>query len=166
MTEVAQIYLGNINDNPDLAELVKIETCLEVYLRESDRHKGRIHTHTDSGVAIGIIKSRDRSLNSGDLFKTESGDLLLVHLQEQKLMVISFSGLGINNIPAKLVHLGHILGNHHYPIMVQDDKIYVQLVTEQEIIEKTIKDLNIIGLKISYEMKTAPLENTFLSHSH
>ena len=166
MTEIAQIYLGNINDNSDLSELVKHETCLEVFLTESDRHKGRIHTHTDTGIAIGIIKSRDRALQSGDLFQTESGDLILVHLQERELMVLSFSELVGDNVPVKLVHLGHILGNHHYPILVQDNKIYVQLVSDAIVLEKTIKDLHIAGLEINYEMRSPNKHLEFSAHNH
>ena len=166
MTEVAQTYLGNINENPDLSELVKIETCLEVYLTESDRNKGRIHTYTDAGVAVGIIKSRDRSLHSGDLFKTESGNLLLVHLQEQQLLVLDFSRLETNISPARLVYLGHVLGNHHYPIAIQDNKIYIQFVTDKNIIKQTIIDLNIPGLQISWKRQKADQEISFASHSH
>ncbi|WP_019509085.1 urease accessory protein UreE [Pleurocapsa sp. PCC 7319] len=166
MTEVAQIYLGNINHNSDLFELVQKETCLEVFLTVSDRQKGRIHTHTDTGVAIGIIKSRDRALQSGDLFQTESGDLIRVHLQERELMVLSFSESVAVNVPVKLVHLGHILGNQHYPIVVQDNKIYVQLVTDAKIIEKTIKDLHIAGLEINYEMRSPNKHLDFSAHSH
>ena len=61
MTEVAQTYLGNINKNSDLAELIAIESCLEVYLTPKDSAKGRIHTQTVRGLPIGIIKGRDRA---------------------------------------------------------------------------------------------------------
>ena len=92
MTEVAQVYLGNINNNSNLSKLVK-KTCLEVTLNQSDRHKGRIYARANSGMDIGIIKSRDRALQSGDVFKTDSGKLLLIHLQQQKLLVLDLSQL-------------------------------------------------------------------------
>lgn len=166
MTEIAQTYMGNINDNADLAELAKIETCLEVTLQESDRHKGRIHAHTIDDIAIGIIKSRDRSLTSGDLFKTNSGQLLLIQLQEQELMVLDLSALEDNISAATLVHLGHTLGNHHYPIMIHNQQIYIQLSTDKIILEKLIKDLNISDLKIRYEMQSFNHDLTFLAHNH
>ncbi len=166
MTEIAQTYLGNINDNSDLAELVKIETYLEVFLQESDRNKGRIHAHTIDGVAVGIIKSRDRSLESGDLFKTNSGQLVLIQLQAQKLMVLDLSSLEGKFCQTKLVSLGHTLGNHHYPIVIHNQKIYIQLITDKLILEKLIKDLNIIGLQITYEMHSFNHKITFISHNH
>ena len=166
MTEIAQTYMGNINHNSDLAKLVKIETCLKVTLQQSDRHKGRIHAHTDSNVAIGIIKSRDRSLQSGDLFKTESGKLILINLQEEELMVLDLSSLESNISATKLVNLGHVLGNHHCPMMVREQKIYIQLATDKLILEKLIKDLDILGLQINYEVYSSSQNITFESHDH
>ncbi|MGL5942049.1 MAG: urease accessory protein UreE [Waterburya sp.] len=164
--EVAQIYLGNINDRPELSELFKQENYLEVYLQPSDRHKGRIHTHTQTGVGIGIIKTRDHPLQSGDVFKTESGIFLLIHLQTEELLVLDFSALEPNIIPTTLVYLGYVLGNQHYPIAIQNNKIYVQLVTEPKVIENIIKNLHIPGLQITYENIAINQEITFYSHHH
>ena len=166
MVEIAQTYMGNINHNSDLAKLVQIEICLEVTLQESDRHKGRIHAHTDSGMAVGIIKSRDRSLQSGDLFKTNSGKLVLINLQEQELMVLDLSSLESDTSATKLVNLGHVLGNHHCPMMVRGQKIYIQLATDKFILEKLIKDLNIPSLQINYEVYSSTQNITFESHNH
>lgn len=166
MTEVARTYLGNINNNPDLSELVTKETCLQVHLTESDRLKGRIHTQTTSGITIGIIKSRDHLLRAGDVFETQSHKLLLISLQEQEFLVLDFSRLESNILPKNLVCLGHILGNHHYPLAIKDDKIYIKLTTDKSIIEKMIQDLNIPGLQIRYEVKTTEENISFASHSH
>ncbi len=166
MTEVAQTYIGNIQDSSDLAELITIETCLAVSLRESDRHKGRIHAHTNSGIAVGIIKSRDRALRSGDIFKTDSDQLLLIHVQEQELLVLDLLTIDSSVAYTKLVYLGHILGNHHYPITMQENKIYVQLITDKLILEKLINQLNIPGLQINYQRQSDNQELAFLHHSH
>lgn len=165
MAEVAQIYLGNIDQNHDLAELVARETCLKVCLKQSDRQKGRIHTYINEDLAVGIVKSRDRFLQSGDVFQTESGKLLLVHIQEQKLLVLDLSNLQDNVAATELVRLGHILGNHHYGIAIQNKKVYVKINTEPKIIDKTIADLQIPGLQITYEMHS-PQDITLISHSH
>lgn len=166
MTEVAHIYLGNVKQDSDLAQLIITKPYLEVSLRESDRYKGRIHTHTDSGIAIGIIKSRDHALKSGDLFKTDGDQLILINLQETELMVLDLSTIGHQFSVDKLVNLGHALGNHHYPIMMQSGKIYVQLITDKSILEKLIKDLDVPGLQINYE--TAPFNHdpAFKVHGH
>ncbi len=151
MTEIAQNYLGNLHKNTTLVEQVKTavesQLCLEVYLSLTDSRKGRIHTHSTSGVDVGIIKSRDWSLQEGDVLTTQTGKLLLVHLQKQKLMVLSFTE-PVATEPIKLIHLGHTLGNHHYPIIVKDNKIYLQITENASQIESTIRNFQIQGLEI------------------
>ena len=166
MIEIAQTYLGNINSDRELAQLAAEQTDLKVTLSQSDRHKGRIHARTDSNLAVGIIKSRDRALQSGDLFKSNSGKLILVYLPEPELLVIDFSAVKPEVSLAKLVHLGHVLGNHHYPIMMQNDRIYVQLTTERSILEKLIKELNIADLKLEYQMQPSDRLTNFSAHHH
>ncbi|WP_041933716.1 urease accessory protein UreE [Gloeothece verrucosa] len=155
MIELAETYLGNITENSSLSQRIEKalsdENCLKVYLNHTDSGKGRIHTHTTCGKEIGIVKSRDWSLQEGDVFETQQGKLLLVHLEQQKLMVIRFN-LPVNH-PINLVHLGHVLGNHHWPIIVQNDKLYVHLAADEEVIEKTIRNFSIPGLEISYEWR-------------
>ena len=166
MIQVARVYLGNIDRDFALAKLVANTVCLEVSLDRSQCHKGRIHTHTDDGVAIGIIKSRDRLLQSGDVFQTESQRLLLVHLREQKLLVIDLSGLNQNIAAAKLVQMGHILGNNHYAIAIQDNKILVRGTPDFGALEKAIADLQIPDLQITYKMLNSSANTNFTSHTH
>ena len=166
MTEIAQTYLGNIDRNPELAKSIATKICLEVYLSQGDRHKGRIHSYTEDNLAIGIIKSRNRPLESGDVFQTESEQLLLVHIQHQELLVIDLSAVDKNIALTRLVHLGHVLGNHHYSIAVRDNKIYVRVDTESKAIEKIIDDLQIPNLQITYETPSSLSDNVFSSHTH
>jgi urease accessory protein len=164
--EIANKYLGNIQENVNLSRQLTTENSLEVHLSPSDRVKGRIHTHADSGVAVGIIKSRDRSLEEGDVFQTESGKLVSIHLQPQKLMVLSFSSSTTDTLPAKLIHLGHVLGNHHWPIIVRKNKIYLQLAVDEAVMEETIADFKIPGLKIDYESRSPSEHLNFDHHTH
>ena len=166
MKEVTREYLGNTNHDLELARLITLETYLEVNLQFDNRAKGRILARTNSGIEIGIIKSRDRTLQSGDLFRTNSGKLLLINLQEQEVLILDFSTLDPNIFCAELVHLGHVLGNHHYPIKIQQGQVYVQLVTDKITLENILKDLKISGLKIDYQRLHGDVQFAFLSHEH
>lgn len=170
MTEVAQKYLGNIKQNLKLIEQVnqakKANKYLEVLLQESDRAKGRILTKSVSGVSIGIIKNRELRLKSGDVLETEAGNLLVIKVQEEKTMVLSFTFTATNEQVLELVKLGHLLGNNHYPIKIQDNKIYVRLVTNPKVIEKNLKQLNIDGLKIEYTNQSIDYEQQEFLHHH
>ena len=69
----------------------------------------------DSDEAVGVIESRDRVLQPGDLFKTDSDKLLLIQLKEQEFMMLHLSTVDSNIDPQKISYLSHVLGNHHYP---------------------------------------------------
>lgn len=169
MKEVAQKYLGNIAKDSSLEEQIKIarETnrYLEVYLQRNELVKGRIFTKTTSRAEIGIIKSRDLVLRSGDIFETETGNLLLIKIAAERLIVISFEQPVKDHCLMDLVSLGHILGNHHYPIKIDKNKIYVRLITEAKVLVKMIEELNIPGLKITFETNS-DLEIPYSPHSH
>ncbi|MBP5971761.1 urease accessory protein UreE [Brasilonema sp. CT11] len=169
MTELAEIYLGNSKENVSLSEQIEkarsSALCWEVHISQTDSRKGRIHAHTTTGVAVGIVKSRDWALREGDVLETEEGKLLLVHLQEQKVMVLSFTK-PVTEHAIKLIHLGHVLGNHHWPIIVQDGKLYVQLAADVEVMESTVRDFQIPGLEIDFELRSPQQYLDFSPHTH
>jgi urease accessory protein len=171
MIELAETYLGNIAENASLSKRMEKlsfqEHCLEVYLSQTDSGKGRIHTHSTSGIEVGIVKSRDWSLREGDIFETQQGKLLLVHLQEQKVMVLTFiEPVSVHQRAIDLIHLGHVLGNHHWPIIINDGKLYVELVVDAEVIEATIRHFAIPGLNIGYERLSPQEHLKFSEHAH
>ncbi|MDE5082212.1 MAG: urease accessory protein UreE [Trichodesmium sp. St15_bin1_1] len=167
--EIAETYLGNLTKDANLAQRVEtaytLNNCLETYLSQTDSGKGRILAESTSGTIVGIIKSRDWSICEGDVFITKSGKLLLIHLQEERLMVLSFSE-PVENHAIELVHLGHVLGNHHWPIIIKKNRIYVQLIVDSGIIEATIAKFQIPGLKIDYELRSPQEHFQFSQHSH
>ena len=169
MTQIASTWLGNYNVDVTLAQQIEQEriagSCLEVYLHPDNSSKGRIYARSTSDVAVGIIKERDRTLDSGDVFKTEQGQLLIVHIEAQKVVVIRFTGV-VGDLALELIHLGHVLGNHHYPILLDAGKIYVELVAPLEVIMATIKSFKIPGLCVSYESRSPDQKLFFSHHSH
>ncbi|MDJ0532247.1 MAG: urease accessory protein UreE [Xenococcaceae cyanobacterium MO_207.B15] len=170
MTVIAKQYLGNINQNYELVERVnqakKANKYLEIEIQESDRIKGRIFTKSVSGVTIGIIKNRELLLKTGDILETELGDLVLIKLQEEKAMVLTITAPVTKNNALDLVRLGHLLANNHYPIKIQDNKIYVRLVTNPKVMEKNMQQLNITGLEIGYTTQSINYDNQDLTHHH
>lgn len=169
MTELAQTYLGNSIKDASLAERIEKARdsgrCLEIRISQTDSRKGRIHAHTTSGVTIGIVKSRDWLLQDGDVLETEQGRLLLVRLQEQKVIVLRFTE-PVTDRAIELIHLGHVLGNHHWPIIVQDRQLYIELAVDAQVIEATIREFQIPGLKIDYELRSPNDHLDFSQHAH
>lgn len=171
-THLAQTYLGNRHQEPQLAEQLAAAPHLEVTLALSDRTKGRIYAQTHTGEHVGIVKDRHWSLADGDVFETQAGFLLLVHLHAQRVMVLRMAAVQPDPAPLDpgqalaLVHLGHTLGNHHWPIVVEADRIYVQLASDPRVMESTLRGFAIPGLEISYEARSPGDPLAFVSHGH
>jgi urease accessory protein len=167
--DLAQTYLGNYLSNQALQQKVEAARaagcCLEIELNQDDQAKSRIYTKSSSNIAVGIIKERGRALRDGDVFKSQQERLLVVHLRAYELMAISFSNEQPGHALA-LIHLGHTLGNHHYPILVTKDRIYIQIITDKNLVEEIIQNFNIPGLKITYENQSFENYLKLTSHMH
>ncbi len=182
--ELADTYMGNLNEQPEISEQAaqaqKDGRCWAVMIERSDRLKGRILTHTASGQLIGIVKGRDWLLRDGDVLMTALGNWVVVSIQSQRVMALRFEE-GVSNQAIALVHLGHVLGNHHWPMTVQNGVIYVELAAEAAVMEQTVsaiaQTLQLKGLQVSFEERSADKFLDFsqklaqdsslnLSHSH
>ncbi len=161
-TELAEDYLGNVSESADIARRVmqaqrEENGCLEVWIGLGDRAKGRILTQTESGQSVGIVKARHWLLRQGDVFSTAHNHLVLVHLQPQTVMALRFDAR-VSNPAISLVHLGHALGNQHWPVSAQGETLYVELVTDAAQMESTLRkianSLAIEGLQINFETKS------------
>jgi len=167
--DCTQTYLGNyfqqIRLQQDIDVVRPSHSILEVELTQADQKKSRIYAKAHSGDTIGLLKQRDWQFTHGDVFQLEGDRLLVIHLESQLLMVLSIETFLLDN-SLKLIHLGHTLGNHHYPIVVTTDKIYVQISDDSTHIEETIRAFNIDGLRIEYERRSPNQVLSFATHHH
>jgi len=172
--ERAEIYMGNVSESADLARRVlharETGECLEVEIKRGDRTKGRILTQTASGQPVGIVKERDFMLKEGDLLLSENGYMVLVSIQQQQVMSLRFDS-EVENGAIALVHLGHALGNQHWPVTAKGEVLYVELVADAGLMESTLqkiaKRLSIKGLQIGFETHLSDQAIDFLGdHSH
>jgi urease accessory protein len=161
-TELAEDYLGNVSESADIARRVmqaqrEDDGCLEVWVGLGDRAKGRILAKTSEGQSVGIVKARHWLLRQGDVFSTAQNRFVLVHLQPQSVMALRFEE-GVSNRAIALVHLGHALGNQHWPVTAHGETLYVELVTDAAQMESTLRkiasNLGIEGLQMSFETKS------------
>ncbi|MEL6901711.1 MAG: urease accessory protein UreE [Cyanobacteria bacterium J06606_4] len=159
-TLIANTYLGNLSNSEALAKQVQQKQAdghvLTVYIEQTDRSKGRIFTKTDCGQAVGIVKSRDWSLADGDVLATQTDSIVRVALYPQKVIALRFAP-SAENLAVHLVHLGHVLGNHHWPIRLIGSTLYVEQVADIELMQSTLQEtvntFGIQGLQIAAEAK-------------
>jgi len=177
---VADEYLGNINEDRDIAidvsQAEQQNTCLTVAIERKDCGKGRIFTHTAANQPVGIVKSRSWRLREGDVLRSQSQQLVLVRLQKQPVIALQFERKARNS-PVDLLRLGHIIGNRHWPVTIKGETLYVEVAANADVIEATIREaietMNIQGLYIVREYKAADQalefsvsETTAQPHSH
>lgn len=167
MTEIAAVYLGSIKQDSELAARVeKAETVLEISLQPADRNKGRILAQTSTGEQIGIITDRHRSLDTGDVFFTESGRFVLLSFPAEKVLAVHFEE-GMEHIDSsKLILLGHLLGNQHYQIKIAPDRVYIRTSGDSKVIRQQIASLELPGVVMTTEDLASIEGMTAHSHSH
>jgi len=170
---VAETYLGNLHQNPTLASKINLAQPITIEINRQDCRKGRIFVKAKTGESVGIVKSRDWLLKDGDVMATQSQQRVIIQLQQQQVVAIRFSP-SAQNQAVHLVYLGHVLGNHHWPITVQGHTLYVELVTDADIVKSAILEIakmrEIQGLSLSIETRNAeqfiPFEQAQIRHSH
>lgn len=170
---LAKTYLGNVGEDKDLAARLAAARakgrCLEVLIERGDRIKGRLFTHTASGQPIGIVKGRDWLLRDGDLLETDQNHLVLVSIRQQQVIALKFAD-GASNQAIPLIHLGHALGNRHWPITIKAETLFVELVADAELMASTIREmahtLGIEGLQIGFEGRSAEAALDFSDAHH
>ena len=174
--DLATQYLGNLSTDAALAQRVHQAQhhsgCLEVYLDAGDRVKGRIHAHAQSGETVGIVKDRSWAVSAGDVWQTDSGKLLLVHLKDRGLLVLSFDGQTVGDgaddgAALALIQLGHALGNHHYTLSRHHQKLYLPITGDRTLLETTLASFQIPGLVVTYAERSPdslPLADRFPIH--
>ena len=173
-TELADAYLGNVSESADVARRImqaqREDRCLEVEISRGDRTKGRILTQTAEGIAVGITKERDWLLRDGDVLSTANHKFVLVSLMQQQVMALRFEP-DVENEAIALLHLGHTLGNQHWPVTTQGKTLYVELVADaaqmKTTLIKMVDSLGIKGLQISIEAVSSENAMDFsMGHAH
>ena len=180
VTEMADTYLGNVRESADLtwrvAQARDDGRCLEVVIGRSDRPKARIMARATNGQQVGIVKSREWLLRDGDVLATNQRHMVLVALDQQQVMVMRFEEGSGNRRPLlwrgyanTLIRLGHVLGNHHWPLVIDGDELYVEMMAEPAVMERIVREaadqLGIKGLTISFEQRS-PHEALNFAHTH
>lgn len=166
-TEIADRYLGNVNEDRVLQSEIaldrKCDRYLEVFIDRQDARKGRILVTSGpasqpSGVSIGIVKGRNWVLREGDVMLTQRQQRVLIHLKKQQVIALQFDRKAYNS-PTKLMQLGHAIGNAHWSVVAAGETLYIEVTSNAERLESTLQSvverLEIKGLHIVRESKTA-----------
>lgn len=105
-----------------------------------DLEKKRLRKKTDRGTDIGLVLEQETSLHNGDILTDGIKTIVVEQLPEK---VISLR-LKDNNSVEFLVLIGHIIGNRHRPIAIENEIIYfpIQADSEMQVFERLFIEIS------------------------
>lgn len=134
--------IGNIfNDKKLMTKFKQMESrkrCQRLKISRLELERSRIRKKTDLGTDIGLILDSGTRLHHGDVIVSNLKKFIIIEQLPEKVISIRIRELKEN--PTGLVILGHIIGNRHKPIVINDDILYfpVQAYSEVEIFKKLL----------------------------
>jgi len=136
-TELAVLKItkisGNILADSELKKRFEIfekqRKCERLHLTRQELEKKRLRKNTDKGTDIGL-SFNDTKLNHGDVLILEE-KFILVEQSPEKVIVIKIKQ---NSNQEALVLLGHIIGNRHRPIAIDNQTIMFPIQAESELV--------------------------------
>lgn len=134
--------IGNIFDDKKLMtkfkQMESRKSCQRLKISRLELERSRIRKKTDLGTDIGLILDSGTRLHHGDVIVSNLKKFIIIEQLPEKVISIRIRELKKN--PTGLVTLGHIIGNRHKPIVINDDVLYfpVQAYSEVEIFKKLL----------------------------
>ena len=162
--------LGNVYYDKKLAEKFKklsgTANCELIKISRSEIEKTRFRRNTDKGTDVGMVLSMVSKLHNGDVLLSDNERLIVIEQIPEK--VISIKTKKTENSEKILVTLGHIIGNRHRPIQIENDgKIIFPILSDSEIeVFKKLFSSVIDHIDIKIEERIFEPQNGMDVHEH
>jgi len=144
------------------SQILKEKAFEKLQISRSDLEKNRLRRTTDKGTDISIVLERGSKLQHGDILN-HGENFIVVYQTPEKVITVKTKedSFGL------LVLLGHIIGNRHRPISLENRTVTfpIQAESELEIFEKLFAP--IIGkIEMSIEEKIYISDQRMNVHEH
>jgi urease accessory protein len=128
--------IGNVFYDTEFAEKFKklrgTANCELIKVWRSELDKTRFRKNTDKGTDVGMVLNEISKLHNGDVLLSETERLIVIEQIPEK--VISINTKKTEKSEKILVTLGHIIGNRHRPIQIENDgRIIFPILSDSEI---------------------------------
>ncbi|MHB8602149.1 MAG: urease accessory protein UreE [Nitrosotalea sp.] len=128
--------VGNIFQDPFLGDKFKklsSEKCERIRISRIELEKNRFRRNTDKGTDVGISLESDEKLHNGDVLLDELDKFIVIEQMPEKVISINVRG-DLNMVKKIMPVVGHIIGNRHRPIQIDEEGIiYFPVMAESEI---------------------------------
>jgi len=162
--------LGNVNYDKEFAEKFKklrgTPNCELIMVSRSELDKTRFRKNTDKGTDVGMILNDISKLHNGDVLLSETERLIMIEQIPEK--VISIKTKKKEKSEKILITLGHIIGNRHRPIRIENDgEIIFPILSDSEIdVFKKLFSSVIDQIDIKIEERIFEPQNGMDIHEH
>lgn len=135
---------GNIFENKELEKkyhsLNDRSLCESLKFSRQELEKKRMRKNTDKGSDVGLIFDDNSKLSHGDVLIIDDKFIFVEQLPEKILSVSQKSISKNKDLP---VILGHIIGNMHRPISIEENSVSfpIQDDSELELFKKLFEEI-------------------------
>ena len=160
--------IGNIFDDKKLMtkfkQMESKKRCERLKISRIELERSRIRKKTDFGTDVGLILDSGTRLYHGDILVSNTNKFIIIEQLPEKVISIKIKKLKKN--PSGLIMLGHIIGNRHKPIVIDDDILYfpIQVQSEVEVFKKLLNIVTNLELEVK-EQIFQPQHGTYV-HEH
>lgn len=118
----------------------------------SDAGKRRLRRPTKGGIDFAISLEHSEYLFHGAVLLDTDEHVVIVSRPEEPAVIIDLDQHGpIQDVLQRAARIGHAFGNQHIPIEVINCSILAPVLTNQSVLEKTIRDLGLGDLRIRFD---------------
>jgi len=149
--------IGNISDDKKLMtkfkQMESRKSCERLKISRLELERSRIRKKTDHGSDIGLVLDSGTRLHHGDVIVSNLKKFIVIEQLPEKVILIKIKSLKDN--PSRSVTLGHIIGNRHKPIVINDDVLSfpIQADSEVEVFKKLLSGvMNNLDLKVEEQI--------------
>ena len=122
---------GNIYKNDNLAKKIQEAkqhgTFRRLLLSRIEMEKSRLRKKTEDGFDIGLVLESGKKLQHGDII-LESSETILIEQLPEKILTVKFK----DDNPELFLLVGHIIGNRHRPISINNETISFPIHDDSE----------------------------------
>jgi urease accessory protein len=129
--------LGNTGD-PEWAGRLSSADIDLIEIDQWEAQKSRFRKTTAKGAEIAVSIDRGTRIHDGDvlLWNAHALSALVARIELREVMIVHLDGLtslGQEIAMRTCVELGHAMGNQHWPALVKDNRVYVPLTVDRQV---------------------------------
>ncbi len=132
----AEAILGNATDPQFAGRKVH---HVDIGWGDASKHRQRVTT--DTGYEVMIVLPRGTFLHDGAVISDDGAEVIVVRRPPEPAIRVRFA----DNTGRALLMFGHVLGNQHAPVDVDDDGLTAPLFTSAHAAQHLLADLGLVG---------------------